>query len=320
MAIQGLIGGGLIGVDIQAGGADLAGLQGGQQSSLVHIGAARGIDDHHAVLHLGDILGGNQSAAIHSGSVDGNKVGLGQQIIHLHIGDAQLLLDAGDVEDVERHDLHADGFGHHAQVLTDAAEAHDAQGLALQLDALAVSLLLPLVLTHGVAGDGEITGAGEHMAHGQLGYGLGGGTGGVLHGDTAGLGVLDIDIVNAHAAADDELELAGLGLVNMVGADLGLGADHHGVKILQGGAQLVGLIELLDDLVTHLAELSHGGLIHTVGNQNTHNCNLLIIYFGLGAGKNPPVGFNHSPFRQGTFLRGTDCRSQCAHRLHNDTL
>ena len=34
-----------------------------QQSGLVHIGAARGVDDHHAVLHLGDILGGNQSAA-----------------------------------------------------------------------------------------------------------------------------------------------------------------------------------------------------------------------------------------------------------------
>ena len=281
MAIQGLVGGGLIGVDIQAGGTDLAGLQGRQQSSLVHIGAARGVDDHHAVLHLGDILGGNQSAAIHSGSVDGNEVGLGQQLIHLHIGDAQLLLDTGDVENIKSNHLHADGLGHDAQVLADAAEAHDAQGLALQLNALAVRLLLPLVLTHGVAGDGEIAGAGEHMTHGQFGHGLGGGTGGVLHGDAAGLGILDVNIVNAHATADDELELAGLGLVNVVGADLGLGADDHSVEILQGGAQLIGLIELLDHLVAHFTQLRHSGLIHTVGNQNTHNCNLLIEYFCL---------------------------------------
>ena len=119
------------------------------------------------------------------------------------------------------------------------------------------------------------------MTHGQLGHGLGGGTGGVLHGDAAGLGILDVNIVNAHAAADDELELAGLGLVNVVGADLGLGADDHGVEILQGGAQLIGLIELLDHLVAHFTQLRHSGLIHTVGNQNTHNCNLLIEYFCL---------------------------------------
>ena len=278
MAVERLVGGGLVGVHIQTGGAHLTGLQSGQQRGLIHVGTAGGVDDHHAVLHLSDVLGGDQSAAIHCGSVDGNEVGLSQQLIHFHIGNAQLLLNAGDVENIKGDHLHADGLGHDTQVLTDAAKAHDTQSLALELDALTVSLLLPLVLTHGVAGDGEITGAGEHMAHGQLGYGLGGGTGGVLHGDAAGLGVLDIDIVNAHAAADDELELAALGLVNVVGADLGLGADDHGVEILQSGAQLIGLIELLHYLVTHLTELSHSGFIHTVGNQNTHNSNLLYFF------------------------------------------
>ena len=282
MAVESLVGGGLVGVHIQTGGAHLTGLQSGQQRGLIHVGAAGGVDDHHAVLHLGDVLGGDQSAAIHCGSVDGNEVGLSQQLIHFHIGNAQLLLNAGDVEDIESDDLHADGLSHNAQVLADAAEAHDAQGLALQLDALAVGLLLPLVLTHGVAGDGEIAGAGEHVTHGQLGNGLGGGTGGVLHGDAAGLGVLDVDIVHAHAAADDELELAGLGLVDVVGANLGLGTDDDGVEILQGGAQLIGLIELLNDLVTHLTELRHGGLIHAVGNQYTHSFDLLIEIFLLG--------------------------------------
>ena len=275
MAIQGLVGGGLIGVDIQAGGTDLAGLQGRQQSGLVHIGAARGVDDHHAVLHLGDILGGNQGAAIHSGSVDGNEVGLGQQLIHLHIGDAQLLLDTGDVENIKSNHLHADGLGHDAQVLADAAEAHDAQGLALQLDALAIGLLLPLALAHGVTGDGQIPGAGEHMAHGQLCHRLGGGAGGILHVDAVGLGIVHVDVVHTHAAADDQLQLAALGRINVLLADLGLGADHGHVKPAQGLAQLIGLIELLHYLMAMLPQLRHSGLIHTVSNQNTHRNNLL---------------------------------------------
>ena len=208
----------------------------------------------------------------------GHEVGHGQQLIHLHIGDAQLLLDAGDVEDIERDNVHADGLGHHAQLLADAAEAHDTQGLALQLDALAVGLLLPLVLTHGVAGDGDVAGAGEHMAHSQLRHRLGGGLGGVLYVDAVGLGVVHVDVVHAHAAADDQLQLAALGLVDVVGADLGLGTDHHHVEITQRLAQLIGLIELLHDLVTHLTQLRHRGLIHTVSNQNTHGNTLLLKY------------------------------------------
>ena len=215
--------------------------------------------------------------------MDRDEIGLGQQLVHLHIGDAQLLLDAGDVEDIERDNVHADGLGHHAQMLADAAEAHDTQGLALQLDALAIGLLLPLVVAHGVTGVGNVAGAGEHVTHGQLGHGLRGSLGGVLHGDAVGLGVLHVDVVHAHAAADDQLQIAALGLVNVVGANLGLGADDHHVEITQGLAQLIGLIELLDDLVAHLAQLRHRGLIHTVSNQNTHgNYLLLLLQFVVG--------------------------------------
>ena len=275
MAVQRHVAGGLVGVHVQTGGADLAGLQSGQQGGLVHVGAAGGVDDHHAILHLGDVLGGDQSAAVHSGSVDRDEVGLGQQLIHLHIGDAQLLGDHGHLIDIKGDDLHADGLGHHAQVLADAAEAHDAQGLALQLDALAIGLLLPLALAHGVTGDGQIPGAGKHMTHGQLSHGLGGSAGGVLHGDAVLLGILHVDVVHTHAAADDHLQLAALGSVNVLLADLGLGADHGHVEIPQSSAQLIGLIELLHHLVALLPQLRHSGLVHTVSNQNTHRNNLL---------------------------------------------
>lgn len=93
------------------------------------------------------------------------------------------------------------------EMLADAAEAYDAEGLALKLDALAVGLLFPLILTHGVTGDGDKAGAGEHMGHSQLRNGLGGGAGGVLYGDAGCFRVLDVDIVNANAAADDQLSL-----------------------------------------------------------------------------------------------------------------
>ena len=98
----------------------------------------------------------------------------------------------------------------------------------------------------------------------------------LLHGDAVRLGVLDVDVVHTHAAADDQLQLAALGLVDVVGADLGLGADHHRVEIPQGRAQLIRLVELLHHLVAHLAQLRHGGLVHTVSNQNTHS-NILLL-------------------------------------------
>ena len=154
-------------------------------------------------------------------------------------------------------------------MLADAAEAHDAQGLALQLNALAIGLLLPLALAHGVTGDGQIPGAGEHMAHGQLCHRLGGGAGGILHVDAVGLGIVHVDVVHTHAAADDQLQLAALGRINVLLADLGLGADHGHIKPAQGLAQLIGLIELLDDFISILAQLFHCASIHPIGNQNS---------------------------------------------------
>ena len=104
------------------------------------------------------------------------------------------------------------------------------------------------------------------MAHGQLGHGIAGRLGGVLDGDAGLLGVLDVDVVHAHAAADDELEPAALGLVNVVGADLGGAADHDGVEVPQGRAQLLGGVEALHHLVAVGLELCQGGLVHPVSD------------------------------------------------------
>ena len=131
------------------------------------------------------------------------------------------------------------------------------------------------------------------MAHGQLRHGLGGGAGGVLHGDAVFFGALHVDVVHTHAAADDHFQLAALGLVNMVGADLGLGADHRHVEVPQRLAQLIGLIELLHHLMAHLTQLRHCGLVHTVSNQNTHGNFLLYDYSLLSWDCSVPPGTGH---------------------------
>ena len=122
-----------------------------------------------------------------------------------------------------------------------------------------------------MAGDGDVTGAGEHVSHSELSNGLGGGLRGVLHLDAVVLGVLHVDVVEADTGADDALEAAALGLVDLLGAQLGLGANDGDIEVAQGLAKLVGLVELLNELVTHRANLLDRALIHTVGNKNTHN-------------------------------------------------
>ena len=109
------------------------------------------------------------------------------------------------------------------------------------------------------------------MPHCELCNGLRGSLRGVLDGDAVCLGILHVDVVDADAAADDELELAALRLVDVVGADLGLGADDDRVELAQGCAQLIGLIELLNDLVPQLAQLRHCLLVHTISYENTHD-------------------------------------------------
>ena len=201
-----------------------------------------------------------------AGGAEDNDVGLGQQLVH---GDEPhgLALAALRLVPVDHgEDCHAKGLTLSAHHLANAAVADDAHGLALQLKALGVGLLLPPVLPHGVARDGEEAGAGKHVAHSQLRHGVGGSPRRILHRDAVVLGVLHVDVVHADAAADDQLQSSALRLVDVAGADLRGAAHHHRVKILQRRAQLLGGIELLHHLVAVGLELCQGGLVHPVSD------------------------------------------------------
>ena len=164
-------------------------------------------------------------------------------------------------------DLHPQGLALIAHHPADASIADDSGGFAGELEALGIGLLLPLVLPHGVPGDGDVPGAGEEEGQGQLRHGVGGGPGGVPHGDARRLGIGNGDVVHAHARPDDEPEPPALGGVNLGLLDFGGGADDHRVKVPQGGAQCVGLIELLHHLAAVRPKLFYGGGVHSVGDQ-----------------------------------------------------
>ena len=84
-----------------------------------------------------------------------DEIRLCKQFIHLNIGDAELFFDSGDMMDIECDNIHADSLCKLAECLTDTAVANDAESPSAELDALAVCLLLPFVLTHGVTCDGD---------------------------------------------------------------------------------------------------------------------------------------------------------------------
>ena len=118
------------------------------------------------------------------------------------------------------------------------------------------------------------------MGHGQLRDGLRGRAGGVHDLDAGFLGIVHVDVVDADAAANDELQGRALGLINLRCADLGFGTDDTGIELPQGLAQLFGGVELLNDLMAFAAEQLHGGLIHAVGNENTHKNQISFVILG----------------------------------------
>ena len=124
--------------------------------------------------------------------------------------DAHLRGAAGGDERVVGDDVHAERRQPLGDQRADAAEADDAGGLLVELDA-GVLAALPLPLLEGCVGRRDVAGGGEQQADGQLG---GAHDVGLRRVDDHHAGLrrgLDVDVVQADAGAGDDLEAAGGG-------------------------------------------------------------------------------------------------------------
>ena len=90
-------------------------------------------------------------------------------------------------------------------------------------------LLFPLAGRHAHRRLGDVASQGQHIAQGQLGHRIGAGLGCVAYGNSLLPGISHVDVVQADAAADDDLEIRGR--VNDLFWDLGPAADHHAVVV-----------------------------------------------------------------------------------------
>ena len=236
---QRAVGARLRGEHVEPGRCDAALLQRGVESVLVDDAAARGVDQHQRRLGLGQLLAADQAGGLGSlGQVDRHEVGLGEQGVEVDEAYAHLGGTAGlDVGVVGDHG-HAERREPLGDEHPDAAEADDADGLLVELDA-GVLRALPLpVLQRGVGGR-EVAGGGEHQPHCQLG-GRDDVGGRCVDDHHAGLGGgLDVDVVETHARAGDDLEVAGRG--ERLGVHLGGGPDQDRVDAGDGREQLLAV-------------------------------------------------------------------------------
>ena len=115
--------------------------------------------------------------------VEGEEVGVGEDVLYRDEGDIVLARDHGGDEGIVADELHAEGAGAAGDLEADAAEADDAEGLATELGALE-RLLVPLARVQAGVGVGDLAGHGDHEAEGELGDSDGVGAGGV-HDDNA---------------------------------------------------------------------------------------------------------------------------------------
>ena len=162
-------------------------------------------------LTVAQLLGADDADGLGGlGQVHRDDVAGAQQLVEPDEADAHLRGAAGGDERVVGDDVHAERRQPLGDQRADAAEADDAGGLLVELDA-GVPAALPLPLLERRVGRRDVAGGGEQQADGELGGADDVGLRRVDDHD-AGLGRrLDVDVVQADAGAGDDLEAAGGG-------------------------------------------------------------------------------------------------------------
>ncbi len=141
--------------------------------------------------------------------VDGEEVGLGDDLVERHQLDAELAGPVGGHERVVGDEAHPEAAGPVGDELADAPEPDDAERLVGQLDALPAAAL-PAPGDERRVGLGDVAGLGEQQRHRVLGGRDDVALRGVDDHHAAPRGRLDVDVVETDAGpADDEQVGAG---------------------------------------------------------------------------------------------------------------
>ena len=162
---QALILGRLAGVNIESRTGQLAIIQRIAESVLIDEAAAGGIDDIGSGLHQRQVCCGDNRLSIRrSRDMQRDEISAFEHIFlsGVFIGDIRDL-----TQDIGIDDIHSPSAGAFGQRLRDAAHTDQAEGFAVELNAL-VFLLVPLAVTHGNIADADEAGQGKHMSQGQL--------------------------------------------------------------------------------------------------------------------------------------------------------
>ena len=221
--------------------------RGAGDDALAHgVGERRLVDDAAAgdVDHAQRRLGLEQQVATDQArrlgrlrQVDGEEVGLGDDLVERQQLDAELAGPVGRHERVVGDEAHPEAAGPVGDELADAAEAGDAERLVGQLDALPAAALPAPGDERGV-GLGDVAGLGQQQRHGVLGGRDDVALRGVDDHHAAARGRLDVDVVEADPGPADD-EQVGAGGEHLVG-DRRRRADDQGVGADDGVEQLVG--------------------------------------------------------------------------------
>ena len=154
--------------------------------------------------------------------------------------------------------------------LTDAAQAHHADGLTEQLHPVELRTL-PGVVAQGGIGGGDLARSREHQRQRVLGGAVDVGGGGIDHQYTGGGSRLHIDVVESDAGAGDDLELRGRG--DHLGVDGG-GRTHQQRIGVGNGFQQLRAVRAVDpadlDLIAQCGDGRFGKFVGDQNNRQSH--------------------------------------------------
>ncbi len=209
------------------------------QRLLVDDAAPRHVDDADAGLGPGQqVLADEADGLGRLGHVQGHEVAHLDQPVQRHELDAQLAGPVLGHERVVGHQPHPEGVGPLGHQLADAAEAHHAEHLVRQLDALPAGPL-PAALDQRGVRLGDVAGLGQQQRHGVLGRRQDVRLRRVDHHHAPLGGRVDVDVVEADAGPAHHHQVRA-GLQHLAG-HLGGGADDEGGRPVHDVDQLVGV-------------------------------------------------------------------------------